>query len=390
MKPAEKRTLRLPGLDLVRAVAIAWVMIYHAMNFGLVPAGDNWFVQFGWMGVDLFFVLSGYLIGGQLLRPLAAGRQPDYGLFFAKRLLRTLPAFLVVIALYALVPEARERPAMQPLWQFVTFTENLLLPYQGIGKTFSHVWSLCVEEQFYLVFPLAVLLLGNRPSPRKTVLALLAVVLLGIGLRGFLWLSQVASPAFDPAAAPQVTPYMNLIYFPTWSRLDGLLAGVALALVRAFRPDLWARLTARPTLLLLAGLALMAAAILLFDDQITGLFGTMLGFPLLATGVALIVAAGAEPKGLIGTRALPGAGALAVGAYSLYLSHKIAYHVAQTWLIPALGLSGWAGLALAIGLALLFGAVLYWAVERPFLHLRDRWLARFKPRPAPSYGMAAE
>lgn len=382
MKFAEVTVRRLPGLDLVRAAAIVWVMIYHAMNFGLVPAADNGFVQFGWMGVDLFFVLSGYLIGGQLLRPLAAGGRPDYGLFFAKRLLRTLPAFLVVVALYALVPEVRERPTLQPIWQFVTFTENLLLPYQGMGKAFSHVWSLCVEEQFYLVFPLAVLLLAGRSPPRKTVLALLAVVLLGIALRGFLWLALVADPAFDPAATPQVTPYMNLIYYPTWSRLDGLLAGVALALVKAFRPDLWGRFTARPNRLLAAGLVLIMASILLFDDQIAGLAATMLGFPLLAVGVALIVAAGAGTRGLIAAHALPGTGALAAGAYSLYLSHKMAYHIAQAWLIPALGLSGWAALALAIGLALLAGVALYRLVERPFLHLRDRWLARLQPHSA--------
>ncbi len=94
---------RLPGLDLVRAVAIAWVMLYHASILWHVP-GDSWIVRFGWMGVDPFFVLSGFLIAGQLLRPWARGRPPDYRRFITRRLLRTIPAYLVVLALYFLVP----------------------------------------------------------------------------------------------------------------------------------------------------------------------------------------------------------------------------------------------------------------------------------------------
>ena len=73
---------RLPGLDLLRAVAIGWVMIYHASNFDLV-SDQPWYVAYGWMGVDLFFALSGYLIAGQLLRPWVRGGAPNYPHFFA-------------------------------------------------------------------------------------------------------------------------------------------------------------------------------------------------------------------------------------------------------------------------------------------------------------------
>jgi Acyltransferase family len=99
---------RLPGLDLLRAVAISWVMAYHASSFGLISR-DHWIAKFGWMGVDLFFVLSGFLIAGQLLRPWARGHQPNYSRFFARRLLRTLPAYLAVVALCFLFPVLRER-----------------------------------------------------------------------------------------------------------------------------------------------------------------------------------------------------------------------------------------------------------------------------------------
>src|SRR5580692_11417500 len=79
---------RLPGLDLVRALAISWVMLYHASILWHVP-GDSWIVRFGWMGVDLFFALSGFLIAGQLLRPWARGTAPRYSHFMMRRLLRT-------------------------------------------------------------------------------------------------------------------------------------------------------------------------------------------------------------------------------------------------------------------------------------------------------------
>src|ERR1700756_3941837 len=86
---------RQHGLDLVRAAAIASVMIYHANTMMLIPGQAPWLISFGWMGVDLFFVLSGFLIASQLLKPWASGGRPDYPRFFARRALRTIPAFAV-------------------------------------------------------------------------------------------------------------------------------------------------------------------------------------------------------------------------------------------------------------------------------------------------------
>jgi peptidoglycan/LPS O-acetylase OafA/YrhL len=365
------RAPRRHGLDIVRAAAIAWVMAYHAMNLSLVPDPDNWFVQFGWMGVDLFFVLSGFLIASQLLKPWARGLRPDYGRFFARRLLRTLPAYAAILAVYFLLPGLREWPDSQPFWQFATFTENLLFEPTG-PKAFSHAWSLCVEEQFYLVFPAAVALLALRPSAGKTCAALVALLLIGMAVRGWIWLAAVADPPFDPAAEPQWRPYMALIYYPTWSRLDGLLAGIAVAALRNFRPALWARFVARPNLLLAAGAAGIAAAILLFGRQIAPFVPAVLGFPLLSASIALVVAAASTDRAFIGRYRIPGAAALATGAYSLYLSQKLAYRAIAAWLAPALGAAGYARLALAVAAALLVGALLHWTVERPFLRLRDR------------------
>ena len=283
---------RLPGLDLLRAVAIGWVMLYHASLYDLVPS-SNWPVDFGWMGVDLFFVLSGFLIASQLLRPWAAGERPDYGRFFLPRAVRTLPAYAVVLAVYALVPAARDRDHMQPLWTFLTFTQNFTIHIPP-AQAFSHAWSLCVEEQFYLAFPLAVALLGIRSSAAKTITALVAILVLGMALRGWFWLHDVARTPFDLAADPRPARYMQLIYYPTWTHLDGLLAGIGAALLMTFRPGVWRVLTARPNLLLAGGLVGVGGAILLFGDQIAGFYGAVFGYPLLSVSMAALVIAGSQ------------------------------------------------------------------------------------------------
>jgi len=356
---------RLPGLDLVRAIAIAWVMLYHASNFGLASHG-SWVVRFGWLGVDLFFVLSGFLIAGQLLRPWARGLRPNYPRFYARRLLRTLPAYLAIVALYFLVPPVRDRDVIQPLWKFLTFTQNFGLS-PSPSKALSQAWSLCVEEQFYLVFPFVVALLARRPSAAKVVASVLGVLVLGMALRGWFWLHDVAGGG----------SYMTLIYYPTWTRLDGLLAGIVAAAIQTFRPRIWQAAMARADLLLAAGTVGIAGSIIFFQSQIPGFWPAVLGYPLVSASMALVVAAASDRTSIIGRHAIPGVGALATGAYSLYLSHKMVFHAVKTAVTahsPNAQSAIPQGLALPIALlgALLVGAALYWLVERPFLKLRDR------------------
>src|SRR5213595_4302033 len=150
---------RQPGLDLLRALAIIVVVIYHAALFGFKLPGrvHRW----GWIGVDLFFVLSGYLIGGQLLAQLARNNRLDLRRFYARRALRILPAYLVILTIYFLLPLWREYPDMaQPLWKFLFSLQNIAL--HG-GTAFSHAWSLAVEDQFYLALPFTLLVVSWRP-----------------------------------------------------------------------------------------------------------------------------------------------------------------------------------------------------------------------------------
>ncbi|RDJ00270.1 acyltransferase [Dyella solisilvae] len=364
---------RLPGLDLLRAIAIAWVMIFHSYIIG----GWGHFAgldKHGWMGVDLFFALSGFLIGQQVFKPLAAGGRFSFADFYLRRAFRILPVYLLVVAVYFLWPGGREYPGIQPLWQFLTFSVNLLIDAQN-SKAFSHVWSLCVEEHFYLLFPLLALWLARRPTAAKFLAVCIGLVLFGMLVRGYVWLHLVgpAIAADDQQAVGSW--FLKGIYYPTWARLDGLLAGVVLAGVRVYRPDLWGRWSRYANLAGAAGLAVVALSIWLFRDRVD-FIPTLLGYPLLSLGMGLLVLCGASQGSVSARVRLPGAAWLAAASYSLYLSHKLVFHGVESafgsWLDGhgLLTFTGYAAATLAVG------AVLHYGIELPFLRLRGRLLSR--------------
>ena len=158
---------RLPGLDLLRAIAVIWVMLFHSFLVGGLGPDFAWLSRYGWMGVDIFFVLSGFLIGSQVLAPLARGERLSFARFLSHGALTascrrsrscwrsTWPS-----------PACMKADGMAPWWQFATFTMNLLVDYDT-QASFSHAWSLCVEEHFYLVFPALAWWLTRRPSARE-------------------------------------------------------------------------------------------------------------------------------------------------------------------------------------------------------------------------------
>ena len=358
---------RLPGLDLLRAIAVLWTMQFHSFIVGGLGEDWHWLERYGWMGVDLFFVLSGFLIGGQLLRPLARGEAPSLRDFYLKRAFRILPAFWVVLAVYLLWPGFREAPGMEPWWKFALFFVNLDIDYAN-NAAFSHAWSLCVEEHFYLLFPALALLMARKPSAVKFWIVCIGVLLGGIAIRTGAWLH------FDALQPPRAW-FVEDIYYPTWNRLDGLLMGVMLATCQACRPESWTRMAKHANVAALLAVAVLALAFWLFRER-TGLLGNSIGWPVLSLALAMLVFAGAQPHGVLGKRALPGAAWIAAISFSLYLVHKPMYGVVQSQLgewLEGRGIVAW----LVYGVAsLLAAAVLYYAVERPGLRLRTRVLSR--------------
>lgn len=357
---------KLPGLDFLRAIAIVWVMCFHTFLIGGLNEHFLWLSRYGWMGVDLFFVLSGFLIGSQVLLPLASCEQFSFRDFYARRAFRILPAFLVVLALYLAFPWFREAPGLESWWKFATFTLNLLIDYDK-NQAFSHAWSLCIEEHFYLCFPVLAWLLARRLSAARFVIFILSCVSAGIALRTGIWLH-------DSAIAPDRYWYLEDLYYPTWNRLDGLLAGVSLAALKAYQPILWQRLSAHGNKALLSGLAIVWVAVWLFQPR-TGLVGNSIGWPILSAGLALLVFAGAQRTGWLGSLTFPGAGWLAAISYSLYLVHKPIYHIVGTRFGDALNGHGPLAFATYAAASLLGATILFVAVERPGLQLRRRWLS---------------
>ena len=363
---------RAVGPDLLRACAILLVMLQHLPK----AAAPGWVILFkphGWLGVDVFFVLSGYLIGGQLLRPIARGETPDLKRFWASRAFRILPAFLVILALYRLLPGFTDGEGIQPLWRFLTFTMNLGLDYTRAGN-FSSAWSLCVEEWFYLTLPLLVLALRlpvlRKAGPWPTLALAAAIVLGGAALRHGLWRapSMIAEP---PAGL-----FQKVIYYPTWCRLDGLLMGVMLACARTFRPTLWARLCP-PWLGAGLAVALWAATLWVVGDNglILSLTGVAVVYPLFSIACALMLSALLDLEPWLAQQRPRGLAQMAALAYGLYLVHKPVYHAMRTWLGEGV-LQGWIGLLLYVLPAFAAAIVLHVLVERPFLRLRDRVMAR--------------
>jgi len=356
---------RLPGLDTLRALAIILVMVFHSWVVGGMGPTFDPLARYGWVGVDIFFVLSGFLIGSQVLAPLARGERLALGEFYRRRAYRILPAFVVVLALYQCAPALRELPGIAPWWQFATFSMNLVIDYRS-QPAFSHAWSLCVEEHFYLLFPLLAIGLARWRSGRLVAAVALLVVLGGIALRAAVWWH-------DTAVQPDRNWYIEDLYFPTWCRLDGLFVGVMLAALKTVRLKLWIRAQDHAQAAMCLGVLVTGGALLLFRDR-TGLVANAIGWPLLSAGLGLLVFAAAGQRSTLGRWRVPGAGWLAGISYSLYLSHKIAYHLVQV----ALGerLHGVAIFAVYAAAALALGSALHLAVERPFLRLRERQSAR--------------
>jgi peptidoglycan/LPS O-acetylase OafA/YrhL len=363
--PRFRNRKRQPGLDLLRALAIIVVVIYHAGIMGFPLPGRVH--RFGWVGVDLFFVLSGYLIGGQMLAPLARDQPINLRRFFARRALRILPAYLVVLSIYFSLPSWREYPEMSPLWKFLISVQNIGL--HG-GTAFSHAWSLAVEDQFYLLLPL-ILLFVNRWR-RAALIIPCVIVLGGIALRAFL---AIQNPA---EIGVSFRGFQTWIYYATWTRLDPLVFGVAMAAIEKFRPQWWQLLMNLARWLWLPGLALIVYGLYLGEGDYLTVAASIWQFPLIALGMAALLVCALSPRLPLRRVAIPGAAFVASIAYSAYLIQKLVIHfVAQFCSSHNIALTSVPALLLVEVCVYAGATALFFAVERPFLQLRHR----IAPRP---------
>jgi peptidoglycan/LPS O-acetylase OafA/YrhL len=345
-------------------LAISYVFIYHYAELFEHPAWLGPWADFGWSGVDLFFVLSGYLIGGQLLGRVASGREISIKDFYVQRFLRIMPAYWVVLALYFAIPAVIERGQLPPLWRFLTFTQNFGLDNRVYGA-FSHAWSLCIEEHFYLVLPCIIVIFSAIRCGKGAVYLGGLLVILGGAARAYCLRRVMAGDG----------SWSELIYYPTYCHLDGLIVGVAVAAISAFCPKQWSWLERRSYVWLFAGLALVYAAYTLDEGQ-NEFASTVFKFPLVAMGFGLIVIASVCSDSFL-NRPSAITKRIAVLSYSIYLIHKIVIHLLQgaakalhiapnSTLMFVLCIAGSVAGAYALNIV----------VERPFMRLRDRLFSR--------------
>jgi len=320
------------------------------------PIGD-----LGIWGVDLFFVLSGFLIANQLFKNLRDG-DFSFRTFYLRRLLRTWPNYFFVLLLYLLIPAFREKPTTPPLWKFLTFTQNFGLRFGA----FSHAWSLCIEEQFYLVLPLVMFVLW-KIRRRDLALGLAAfAILFGMVLRGMLWLKYVA-PFSEPSEA-----YWRMIYYPTWGRLDGLILGVLMAAFRNFFFNIWAFVERNGNRILLAGVVVLAVGLALLQYYRFELLSIVFGYPILSLGFALILTSAISANSMWNRVKVPGARIGATLSFSLYLLHKQMFHLCELFLGGLSRVNTGAFVFVSFVVSFVAASALYFIVERPFLRVRDR------------------
>ena len=358
MHPARPRN---PGLDALRAFAITLVVVMHVVpDPAWVPPAAWSVLAFGSRGVDLFFVLSGYLVGGIALRELLP--RPSGGAvlhFIRRRAYRTLPAYFVVFGLYLATLAFPHEADVPPLWPYLVFLQSYV---GGPPQFFALSWSLCVEEHFYLALPV-LLALGAALALRRPLGVGIALSVLSVGLVALrLWL-----------------PVLQVDEKLTHFRTDGLLVGVALAAVELARPRAFDAVARRPTLATASALGLVALAVVA-QLRFEGLWQP--SFALAAGGLVVLGAGGVPWLQSIGVRAT--VRWLARISYSLYLTHPLVKRALEKGFFGARfeqPLFAGAFVVLALGGSLAVAVALHRFVEAPMLARRDRRDRRDRPRP---------
>jgi peptidoglycan/LPS O-acetylase OafA/YrhL len=366
---------RLPVLDGIRGLAIIWVVLHNTTDL-LPPTlhGASHVLAFlahpGWIGVQLFFALSGFLITGNLVDTQRASNY--FRAFYARRALRILPLYYTVLILLLIVaPELHLAPTILQANPKQQLSLGLFIVNwtQAAPYGFGHFWSLAVEEQFYLFWPFVV----HRLSARRLPVVCVSIALTALAVRGVMVFSGASSWT---------------VYTATTSRLDALaLGGAGACLLRIPAARAW--LVSRLTAVNLGVLALFVVGV-----PITHAYNTdaiecqIFGYTLLAFCCAALVTTVASGEGqarpAILARILRWAPFRSCGKYSyaIYIFHQLIHKLlGERWMLATFGAHPPAHIvylySLTIGLVSFGAAYLsYHLLERHFLALKYLFVPR--------------
>ncbi|HUG86850.1 MAG TPA: acyltransferase family protein, partial [Euzebya sp.] len=361
----------LPALDGLRAIGVLAVIAYHA---------DEGWLQGGYLGVEVFFTISGYLITALLITEYERTGAVDLRRFWERRARRLLPALGVLLAGVSVLALFTARDALGDLTGQATaalayvMNWSLILTEQSYFESFGrppllqHLWSLAIEEQFYLLFPVLFVaarrLLGRR--------AMLPLVVLGIAAS-----TTAMWTAYDPTADP------SRLYYGTDTRAAGILVGVALAML--WRP--WSgvgstslRTAAIPDVLGTVGLVVLLGQFLVLGAYEPRLYQG--GFLLVAVATAAVVGAIVTPGSFL-AMPLSWRGLRWVGtrSYSLYLWHWPLFMVMRPGVDTVVG-DPWLTMV-RLGATAVLAEISYTYIEQPIREGRFAEQLRSLRRAAP-------
>lgn len=343
------------GLDILRSFAILMVLLLHARQavHGL-PEGLSYIFAYGWIGVDLFFVLSGFLIGQQALKVSGQAKSSQLHVFWAKRWFRTLPLYFTVLFAYmVLKPLFLGLPFQGEKWPFFIFAQNYFLLTDYIQS-----WSICIEEQFYILLPLMTFVFIPKLSQKPQLW--LFFVFSNVAIRFFVFteMESFLAPDFD-----------YHLRFPIYTHFDGLSAGVFLAATK----ERWQTVSGLvKTVCVAVGLILLLIGAVYFGPQLNK-SNAVFYFTLTSLCFSLM---------LIGFHKLridPKVHSffywVAMLSYGAYLWNNIFIRVIYKY-IPAIH---WlAGILLFLLVTHGVAFITYYLIEKPALSLRSKYLARLR------------
>lgn len=340
---------RTPSLDVLRTFAILSVLCLHSLEF-LTESSPRlvYLFSYGWIGVELFFVLSGFLIGDQAFRE-SAKSQFSVGAFIIKRVFRTFPLYYTVLLVYLLLKPAVGFPFNDNPIAYFFFIQNFLSP-----KDFVQSWSLCIEEQFYLLFPLAFSQFNLH------------------NIRSFYWLlpgifsTLYRCFLYSKGLPANTLPGIAYNYqFPLFTHLDGLSWGIFLA--SSFKH--WSQLRRKGLFVIPGFVILILTLIYIKPSNLNS--PVILSFQLLAIAFSLI---------LIGTfdlKVIPfklGFEKIAIYSYGLYLWNNLVARIIAKFLPHS---SFPFKFSLFLLLSLFISVCTFHLIENPFMKMRIKVLQKF-------------
>ena len=349
----------VPALDLLRCVAILLVLFQHTgEKFGLL--------SFGWTGVDLFFILSGFLIGGQLIKELRRTGTLNVGIFILRRGLRIWPLyyFWVVALLVMAYLEGKE----SLLDQVRNFAPDLLCVSNYFGQKLLGGWSLSTEEQFYVAVPLVLLFATKFVSTGRLILLPIAWLVIQPLLR--ISVLRAGSGKFE-------------VYTPFHLHSEGLALGLLFAWVSPYVLALgW-----RKCLLVCTSVVPIVLSLRWLNHDAFTYTGWTYAY-----GAATLLALQVPARAM---RALEWKGIYILSrlSYGVYLNHRflIEKSTALAQKFAGLGLPGfviWSMVALMLSMGIAF--LTFAVVEAPFLRMRDRWLEARRAKVNPAHEHAGQ